>query len=333
MGGLLFSTKRLPKAEFLPYLNKVEKLLHTNTDYDFFVPKWIEDKEDFGDLDIVVKNPIDIELLKTIFKPERFKSNGPVFSLVYKDFQIDFIKHTGEDYESAKNYYCYNDLGNLIGRLAQRFAMKFGPDGLRYVYYNGSKKLGEFNISKDMNMILEFLDLDFKKFDIGFETRKELFDFIIKSKYFNPYIYDMEHLNKINRDRNKKRTTYVAWLDYVEPLKKFFDKDGLFDGDKTIFIPAINSHFFNNSEFFDFIIEKDKEFELKRQIAEKFNGNIVMEITDLRAKKLGKFIVEFKAWIENTYKDFDQYVLDTTEEAIVKDIKAYVLIKNKLNDG
>ena len=200
--------------------------------------------------------------------------------------------------------------------------MKFGPDGLRYVYYNGSKKLGEFNISKDIREILTFLDLDVYKFDQGFENRKELFDFIIKSKYFNPYIYDMEHLNKINRDRNKKRTTYVAWLDYVEPLKKFFDKDGLFDGDKAIFIPAINSHFFNNSEFFDFIIEKDKEFELKKQISEKFNGNIVMEITDLRGKKLGKFISEFKNWIEETYStEFDQYVLGNYDYQIKNDIR------------
>ena len=324
MGGLLFSTKRLPKDEFLLFLKDVKSKLLSNTNYRFFVPKWIEDKEDFGDLDIVVENPIEIDVLKEIFKPERFKSNGPVFSLVYKDFQIDFIKHSKEDYESAKNYYCYNDLGNLIGRLAQRFALKFGPDGLRYVYYHKDRNLGEFNISKDIDTILSFLDLDVVKFRRGFKTRKELFDFIIKSKYFNPYIYDMEHLNKINRDRNKKRTTYVAWLDYVEPLKKFFDKDGLFDGDKRIFIPDINNHFFYNSEFFEWIIEKDKEFDLKEQVKAKFNGDIVMEITDLRAKKLGKFIGEFKVWIEETYfKEFDQYVLDSYNHQIRNDIRNF----------
>lgn len=328
MGGLLFNTKRISKDEFMPYLDEVKELLYNETDYQFFVPKWINDKEDFGDLDIVVKSPVDIELLKEIFKPERFKSNGPVFSLVYRDFQIDFIKHSPEDFDSSENYYCYNDLGNLIGRLAQRFALKFGPDGLRYVYYQDTKKLGEFNISKNMSSILSFLDLDVNKFYEGFETRKELFDFIIKSKYFNPYIYDMEHLNKINRDRNKKRTTYVAWLDYVDPLKKFFDKDGLFDGDKKIFIPAINNHFFNNSEFFEWILEKDREAELKSQIAEKFNGNIVMEITDLRAKKLGKFIQDFKNWVEETYSnDFNQYVLNSYDYQIKNDIRNFNQIR------
>lgn len=176
MGGLLFNTKRMPKEEFLPFVQEVEGKLRMHTNYRFFVPKWIRDKEDFGDLDIVVETPVDNEVFKNIFKAEKFNSNGPCFSIVYKDFQVDFIKHSPEDFESSMNYYCYNDLGNLIGRLAQRFNLKFGPDGLRYTYYTGVKS--EMNVSKDINMILSFLDLDVNKFHQGFETRKELFDFI-----------------------------------------------------------------------------------------------------------------------------------------------------------
>lgn len=125
----------------------------------------------------------------------------------------------------------------------------------------------------------------------------------------------------------------MAWLEYIEPLKKFFDKDSMFDGDKRIFIPTINNYFFDNSEFYEWIIEKDQEQDRRDKIAEKFNGNIVMDITDLRGKKLGKFINNFKNWIENTLGDFDEYALNEDESTIKGDIKTYYgLTKNFTNE-
>ena len=42
------------------------------------------------------------------------------------NFQIDFIKVGEENWETSKNYFSYNDLGNLMGRLAQRLGVKYG---------------------------------------------------------------------------------------------------------------------------------------------------------------------------------------------------------------
>jgi len=315
MGGLLFKTQRLSKNEFEKYMKDVISILKKHTTYNFYIPKWFEDKSDFGDLDIVIESPIDIELIKKIFKPKKTYLNGSVFSIMYNNFQIDFIVHTTEDFESSKNYYSYNDLGNLIGRLAQKFKLKFGPDGLRYVYYVDTKKLGEFNISKDIEKILTFLDLNYQKYITGFKNRKELFNFIIKSKYFNPYIYDFDTLNHVNRSRNKKRSTYIAWLEYIKPLKKFYYKNEIFVN-KTKLIPTINNYFFENNELFEWIIERDKEFEKSNAIKEKFNGYVVMDyISDLKGIKLGEFLLQYKKFIGEDM--FEKYILNTDRVQII----------------
>jgi len=65
------------------------------------------------------------------------------------------------------------------------------------------------------------LDLDPNVYHKGFDELKDIFNFIIVSKYFNPYMSDLDpygydkkgvalyKINKINRDRNVKRKTYV----------------------------------------------------------------------------------------------------------------------------
>lgn len=62
-------------------------------------------------------------------------------------------------------------------------------------------------------------------------------------------------------------------------------------------------------------IDKYKEIKrLKKLVAEKFNGTIVMELyPTLRGKELGDAISSFK----NTKEDFVKYVLETTQEEVL----------------
>ena len=133
--------------------------------------------------------------------------------------QIDFIITPDSEIEAAYNYFSYNDLGNLMGRIAHKFDTKYGQDGLRFVYRTEGKVLGEIKLSTDPVEICKFLGLkDFREAKL--ESLLDIFEYVRSSKYFNPFMYDMDELNKINRDRNKKRKTYMSFLDYCGPLKE-----------------------------------------------------------------------------------------------------------------
>lgn len=99
-------------------------------------------KADFGDLDVLVEyfpNPDSPEAdirhrfrgeLRKHFKAEEIVSNGPVYSFAWRDFQVDLILAPTDEFEMSLNYFAWNDLGNLIGRVAHKMGLKYGHDGL-----------------------------------------------------------------------------------------------------------------------------------------------------------------------------------------------------------
>ena len=49
--------------------------------------------------------------------------------------QVDYIKSNLEDFDFSKNFFAFNDLGNLIGRIAAQASFSFGFDGLKRKIY------------------------------------------------------------------------------------------------------------------------------------------------------------------------------------------------------
>jgi hypothetical protein len=315
MGGLLFQTQRMSVKEFKVYLKHLAFILHHNN-ISFQIPKYFTTKEDFGDLDILIPNGVGLENIKQWFKKpwynfllktkvtglEDWSVNGDVISIKYKNFQIDFIRTKPENWETAYNYFSWNDLGNLIDRLAYKFGLKYGFDGLTYPYNNSkNQKVAIIPISKDINDILRFLDLDVKKFHQGFNNLQEIFEFVIASKYFNPYIYDLKHLNKINRDRDKKCKTYQLWLKYIEPLKPNYPSIGVwFEKDKKEWIPFINEKF-PKAFLIDAIAWIEKLEKKKEERNTKFNGKMVIDAFPNQPKEVGKIINAFKEYACKKY--------------------------------
>jgi hypothetical protein len=334
MGGLLFGTKRLPKIEYEKVRKDVEqKLIDNNIQYE--IPKYFEDKQDFGDLDVLILNHITNQQIIDIFKPIKINNNGNCFSINYMDFQIDFIKVGKENWETSIQYLSFNDLGNLIGRLAMRRGVRYGDRGLFFKYHS-PYFTKEFNISKDIEKICEFLDLDYNQYKKGFTNLKEIFDFIIDSKYFNPWIYDLEDLNKINRDRNKKRKTYEAWLEYIEPLKqkypqlKFKQDPIAFNFGKTK--EELNKYiddFFPDSNFIQRLKKIKEDEEKVKTTKEKFNGELLMAMyPELKGKELGDFIKGFDDWIKEQYGvSKNEWVYKEPKEVIDQKIQEFYNLK------
>jgi len=334
MGGLLFGTGRLPLKEFNEYRKNIESVLDFyNIEYK--IPLYYRDKKDFGDLDIIIKNTVPTEKLLKLFTGSEchYDQSETTVSFNYKDFQIDFIRVKPEDFQIAFHYFSYNDLGNLIGQLARMNYLKFGSDGLKYVHYIKGQKIGTINVSKNIDKILTFLDLNPSKFHAGFDSLKEVFDYVIKSKYFNPYVSDLEpygyseagvalyRLNKINRERNYKRKTYQEWLEYI---KKYKTGDDVYkfreDTNVNEVFDRINN-FFPEVKFKEKIENIKKMEENRIKIKNKFNGNIIKELLpELKKHDFQFFIDSFKSHTLEGYRSFDDYVNNTDSSVIKKDI-------------
>lgn len=344
MGGLLFGTPRMPVNEFKKYRKNIESIMDFYN-IEYRIPLYFREKEDFGDLDVIIKDIVPVSQLLKIFKSCEcyYDSSESEVSFNFRNFQIDFIRVKPEYFDTSFYYYSYNDLGNLIGQLARTNYLKYGFDGLKYNHYDNKKqKLGSILISKNINKILLFLDLDPATYNNGFNNLKEEFDFIIKSKFFNPYVSDLEpygispagvalyRTNKVNRERNSKRKTFIAWLDYIEKYK-IGEEQFLFREDVDIndVMKRINKFFpeCNFEEKLTQILKKDDD---KKRIKKKFNGNIIIElIPNLKKEDRQLFIDSFRSDIIKKYKDFTEYIINSSQEKIKEDIlKFFIVFKN-----
>jgi Ni/Co efflux regulator RcnB len=173
-------------------------------------------------------------------------------------------------------------------------------------------------VSTDNRKIFEFLGYDYNRYLQGFDTKEEVFDFIIDGEYFDSKIFQMDELTSIDRKRNKKRATYQDFLQYLE--NNNINKTFPFEKDKEKYLEHINRFFPECG-----MAEKMEEFKRiddeNKEIADKFNGkHIMMRHQWLKGKELGDTMKAFKEEVA----DFRQYVLDTPQEKIMTDFDEWL---------
>ena len=265
-------------------------------------------------MDIIVpsspKNESVFHFLSTQYPSSK---NGDVFSFLYKSFQIDLIQVKPESYSYACHYFSWNDLGNLIGRMAKQLGFKHGHDGLFYIQRVGDLVLKNHLLTTNYLDILYILKLDKYKFKQGFNTYEDLFEFVMASPYYNPEIFKLENLNHINKVRDRKRKTYNMFLQYAQEREHLYKPK-----------PKLSQEERNAFVFDLFPIRKEvdslyEEHATKKLISSKTNGHFLMSILpELSGKELGVFISFLK---EYSNKLYTTEVITMPEE----DIKQLVL--------
>src|SRR4029079_10037427 len=88
-------TKRRPRSEYLVIEKDVSNLL-AKYFLDFRLPKYFDDKERFGDVDIVYvpNETFDIQQISKDLESKEYVRNGDIISIEFREFQIDLIKTT-----------------------------------------------------------------------------------------------------------------------------------------------------------------------------------------------------------------------------------------------
>lgn len=267
-------------------------------------------KESFGDMDILVSSdnlPTDWQVgVAELLQSKEVVRNGNVVSFEHKEFQIDLIATPTEDFVIADKYFAYNDLGNLLGRLANSLGLKLGHQGLFYNWQEGTEKYHTAVLTKDWGLILSVLGLDLAHYRAGFDTLEDIFEFVASSRFFNPAIYLLANRNSRDRVRDEKRKTYTEFLDWCGRLAQPYPTRY---PDKETYLPYL-------FEMIPGFQELDTQVRAKwgrsKRLKAVFNGRIVSEATGLNGKELGAFM----QWLTENTEDFTARVLNMDPTAV-----------------
>jgi len=318
------TTERKNTEEFLRIGKEIQA--HILFDFDFPVETEVvtcyHTKPDHGDLDLLIKvdaafhnEGIDLkEYIRIAFAPRAIHNNGGVYSFDYQNFQIDFIPVKESKWETAKVYYSYDPLGNIMGKTFHKFGLSYGWDGLFYKFRNfNGRNSQNILLSNDAERIFKFGGYDYQRYLQGFETLEDILKFAIDSKYFDTQIFQMDNLKSIDKKRNRKRGSYHVFLKYLEDNN--INITYPFDKNKDNYLEWTELNFPEAR-----LLEKLKDLQAKDRedkiLSQKFNGDIVMTwLPDLQGKQLGHAITGFKASFDDD-EDYREFVLNANFDAI-----------------
>lgn len=257
------------------------------------IPSYRE-KTSFGDLDLIVESddlgPSVWEDLESIFKPNEMFLNTPVCSLNVEELQVDLILTPRVVYDVALAYYAYNDLGNLMGRVADNLGFKLGHAGLGYIVRDATgDQVGAVTLTTDYRQAFAFLGYSPDRWEEGFDNLEDILAFASSSPLFNRKYYALETRNNRDRVRDRKRTTYMTflrWLDGQSDVVQYSPADIL--GDSIV----------RADDFFPGFIAQVEAIRMEdsrqRLVKSKFNGDIVTAVTGLAGIPLSEWLAGFQ---------------------------------------
>jgi hypothetical protein len=294
MGGnaLSFETRRVDRDEYFEIVNDLEgKIAHSGIKLYATIPAY-HTKETFGDIDILIVSDIPNrdKWIKEMFGPREIYHNSDCFSFDYKDVQVDFIFTKPENFVTSLYYFAFNDLGNLLGRIYHKMGLRFGHDGLTLIVRDDTQVVGEITLSKNIDEILEFGGYDPIRYHEGFETKLDIFKFVVSSPFYNYEIFDLDNRNYRARTRDRKRPTYTEFLTWAQDEANATQSGYEWNSNKAAYLPRILHTFNKIDEYCDFLKKHSKNLKVK----ELFNGQLVMEYTGLQGKDLGAFMTRFR---------------------------------------
>lgn len=333
MGGAALKnvvTRRYMRDEFEIISEELLSLLGTVPEFEkVAMPLFYKTKASFGDADILVgiDKPFDTrKYITETFKPQEIFHNGNCWSFDYKELQVDLITVPLEHFDSNYVYLGYNDLGNYIGRIAHALGLKFGQEGLWYEHYFKGSNLGKIQVSKDFPKIFNFLGLSWERWVEGFDTLEDIFEYIAQSKYFNWKMFQLDKLNKINRDRNAKRKSYMSFLEWIDA--NVADENHEFEPQTPEIYLDLAMEEFGSYEIV-LEIRKLEYFHCRKLYAQaKFSGAEIRRRFGFEGKELGDRIKAFKEWVvDDDTSFFEDYILENSTEVIFKEFDMFL---NKL---
>lgn len=331
MGGKalkLIYTRRYALEEYLEKQDYLTEIL-SNDFPDVEVPRYFSNKTSFGDIDIICVWPSDIKkedrgvflrkYIEDTFHPDEIYHNSNSWSFNVEELQVDMVMCEPEHFDSFCHYFSFNDLGNFMGRLAHGLGLKYGQEGLMYDHYFKGKKIGRVIVSKDYPRIFKFLGLDYKRWEEGFDNLEDVFEYVVRSKYFNYDRFQLKTLNRINRERNMKRDSYIKFLEYIEEYK---GKKYPYHEDKTVYLKEAD-RFFPEFNYKLEVRRMEYEYTRKLYIKSKFNGGMLIDKYGVKKEDINPLLFKYIETFDDK-ETYEKFILETPIDLIWKDFESEV---------
>lgn len=216
------AVQRISAKEYYPLVDSVCELFFQMFQQQVSPIKSYATKPDFGDVDLLIVTqelPLNWrELLAAHFNSRGYVLNGDVTSMEIHNVQFDFINCQAVNKDWTEIYFAYNDLGNLMGRIANQMGFKYGHKGLIYLLRDERKDhvLSAIELHQTAQEVFDFLGYDYAKWQQGFYSLEDIFEFVVSSKWFNSEIFLLHNRNYTSRIRDAKRKSYTAFLKWCE---------------------------------------------------------------------------------------------------------------------
>lgn len=329
MGGraLKTFTRRYNRKEFEKIKNEISSLLEQSEYKEYFIPTAFSSKKDFGDLDCIIKNPTHLSFdkikyfIKENFGDVEIFKNDHTYSFPYKDFQIDFILCLADQYLPHVQFYRNGELANLLGRIFRCLNLKFSSRGLVWkIKLDFDQVVDEVIITPDLSEAVEWIGLSGEKFNQGFESELEQWLWLEKSPFWSTAIFRLEWLTNENRSRNKRRPSYIKFLEWLETRQEV-----QLDYPSREYVLNWIEDRWPNAKCREKEEKALKEARIRLINHDKFNGNLVMEWTGLSGEMLGRVIGSYKS----RNKKFQEFLTSKTSEEVRQDFKYWYNIEGQ----
>lgn len=321
MGGTAFGTpsKRLDKREYecmAPWACQVVGSLGFRC---AVIPSH-RNKETFGDIDIIAEDngeDLNAGVIAAALGAEKFRRNGDCLSLLTDGVQVDIIFARRGMLDTALGYFSWPDLGNFVGRMARAGGFRYGHLGLfRRVNREGGRGAAHIPLSTDTGSILEFFGLDRVRWSMGFDSLEEIYGFLADSQFFSIEIFSPERIGHADRVRNKKRPVYRGILDWARGKNvPNFD----FCGSSPEWWDRRATDHFGDRWIRDREARRTEDL-MEMELARKFNGERVRDLTGLNGRALGEFMRAFRGSVAGGVKG---WVMATGQDDIDREILSF----------
>ncbi|MCA9709062.1 MAG: hypothetical protein KDK70_24670 [Myxococcales bacterium] len=302
MGGNLFKLGRKPRDEYLEIEADVRRVLDPLLGDGYRIPRYYASKPDFGDMDVVVRTESTaaaggVEAFRAALCERlaitRTKSVGHVFSTAYRDLQVDYFTRPAAVFEATYHYLSFNDLGNIIGKICKRLGLKYGEDGLSYVFRRPSQPSYKqaLLVSRDWPRILAFLGLDVPAWEAGFDTLEQMFAWVVRSPWFSVAPYDERDRDRTTERRARQRRTMARFVEWL--AAEGVEQRCTYRPERDAYVPEIAAAFPEAGLPEALAHEREAEAEAIA-LREKWSGDLVRDWTGLEGKALGAFIRRFR---------------------------------------
>jgi len=176
-------------------------------------------KQDFSSLELLVAAPVEGPLradLTQFFLQEVCTGASVVhdkrLALQYKEFKVDVLFVPPKHMDMTLAHLAYQELGELISKVAHAQGMSLSGEGLVYRVRDGVLMVADIELATTWESALELLGYSHSRWLEGFDGLDDVFAFVASSPLFMPSLFQLKAPAQPGA-RPTLRNAFAAWLE------------------------------------------------------------------------------------------------------------------------